>query len=162
MVPRDNRTMLFSIELHNCIIPFANHKKIGHYNIWRLTSWFLVCNVDKTLLWDLKIPAKVTGDSSLIHDIYIFIIRWSLFVIQFHMTGYSHSYHSIKLIHCSVPQREVLSDKMVFWVVTHSFCFMLCQSYLLSTVISFLYKNKWWWLILFISCFASLLYWILS
>ena len=33
---------------------------------------------------------------------------------------------------------------MVFWVVTHSFNFMLCQSCLLSTVISFLYKDKWW------------------
>ena len=173
------------------------------------------------------------------------------------------------IIHCSAPQRDVLSNKMVFWVVTHSFCFILCQSYLLSTVkawrnwptlfawhetlstscpcllvspppissnisclastfyrsasknvfdwdqkhfclsaskcclfcaclpvspcrvgywrnwqakwpsskylcwannagqfrqafISFLYKDKWWWLILFISCFASLLYWVLS
>ena len=52
------------------------------------------------------------------------------------MTGYSHSYHSIKLFHCSAPQRDVLSDKMVFCVVTHTFYFMFCQSYLLSTVIS--------------------------
>ena len=36
---------------------------------------------------------------------------------------------------------------MVFWVVTNSFHFMLCQSSLLSTVVSFLYKEKWWWLI---------------
>ena len=28
------------------------------------------------------------------------------------MTGYSHSYHSMKLIHCSAPKRDVLSDKM--------------------------------------------------
>ena len=39
---------------------------------------------------------------------------------------------------------------------------MLCQSYLSSTVISFLLKDKWRWFILFISCFASLLYWVLS
>ena len=29
-------------------------------------------------------------------------------------------------------------------VVTHTLYFMLCQSYLLSTVISFVYKDKWW------------------
>ena len=29
------------------------------------------------------------------------------------MTGYSHSYHSIKLIHYGSPQRDVLSDRMV-------------------------------------------------
>ena len=90
------------------------------------------------------------------------IFTYSLFIdlcsASSNMTGYSHSYHSIKLIHCSAPQRDVLSDKMVFWVVTHSFYFMLCQSYLLSTVTSFVYKEKWWWLIFFISCFASLLY----
>ena len=60
------------------------------------------------------------------------------------MTGYSHSYQLIKLIHCSALQRVVLSDKIMFGVVTHSFYFMLCQSYLLSAVISFVYKDKWW------------------
>ena len=58
------------------------------------------------------------------------------------MTGYSHSYHSIKFIHCGAPQRDVLSDKMVLSVVTHSFYFMLCHSSLLSTVISFVFKDK--------------------
>ena len=29
-------------------------------------------------------------------------------------------------------------------VVTHTFYFKLCQSSLLSTVISFVYKDKWW------------------
>ena len=29
-------------------------------------------------------------------------------------------------------------------VVTHTFHSMLCQSSLLSTVISFVYKDKWW------------------
>ena len=29
-------------------------------------------------------------------------------------------------------------------VVTNTFYFMLCQSSLLSTVISFVYKDKWW------------------
>ena len=88
-------------------------------------------------------PAKVTGDSLLIHE-----FAYSLFIglssVTSNKTGYSYSYHSIKLIHCGAPQRYVLSDKMVFWVVTHGFYFMLCQSYLLSTVISFLYKDKWW------------------
>ena len=79
MVPGDNRTLVFSTELLNYIIPFATQGKSGHYNIWRLTSWFLVCNVDKNLLWSLKMPAKVTGDSLLIHDIYILIIHMSLF-----------------------------------------------------------------------------------
>ena len=45
------------------------------------------------------------------------------------MTSYSHSYHSIKLITEVSPQGDVLSDKMVFRVVTHSFCFMLRQYY---------------------------------
>ena len=29
-------------------------------------------------------------------------------------------------------------------IQTHTFYFMLCQSSLLSTVISFVYKDKWW------------------
>ena len=29
-------------------------------------------------------------------------------------------------------------------MVTHTFYFMLCQSSLLSAVISFVYKDKWW------------------
>ena len=33
MVPRDNRTLVFSSELLNYIIPFATQGKIGHYNI---------------------------------------------------------------------------------------------------------------------------------
>ena len=76
------------------------------------------------------------------------IFTCSLFIglcsVTAHMTGYSVSYHSIKLIHCSALQRNVLSDKMVFWMANRSFYFMLCQSSLLSTVISFVYKDKWW------------------
>ena len=60
-----------------------------------------------------KIPAKVTGQSLLIHE-----FTYSLFIdlcsVTYNMTGYSHSYLSIKLIHCGAPQRDVLSDKMVF------------------------------------------------
>ena len=72
----------------------------------------------------------------------------SLFIglcsVTSNMTGYSHSYHSIKLIYCGAPQKDVLSDKIVLSVVTHSFYFMFCQSSLLSTVISFVYKDRWW------------------
>ena len=88
-------------------------------------------------------PANVTGDSLLIHE-----FTYSLFIglcsVTSKMTGYSHSCHLIKLIHCSAPQRDVLSDKMVLSVVTHSFYSMLCQSFLLSTIISFVYKDKLW------------------
>ena len=52
------------------------------------------------------------GDSLLIHA-----FAYSLFIglcsVAFNMTGYSHSYHSIKLIHYHAPQRDVSSDKMV-------------------------------------------------
>ena len=108
-------------------------------------------------------PAKVTDDSLLIHE-----FTCSLFIglcsVTSNMTGCSHSYHLMKLINCGSPQRDVLSDKMVFWVVTHSFYFMLCQSYLLSTVISFVYKDKWWWLIFFyfMLCQSSLLSIVIS
>ena len=89
---------------------------------------------------NFKDVTKVTGDSLLIHE-----VACSLFIsLCSNMTGYSHSYHSVKLIHCGAPQRDVLSDKMVFWMVTRVFYFMLCQSSLLSTVISFVYKDKWW------------------
>ena len=58
-------------------------------------------------------PAKVRDDSLLIHR-----FTYSLFIglcsVTCNMTGYSHSYHSIKLIHCGAPQRDLLSDKMVF------------------------------------------------
>ena len=86
---------------------------------------------------------KVMGDSLLIHA-----FAYSLFIglcsVISNMTGFSHSYHSIKLIHCGAPQKDVLSDQIVLRVVTHSFYFMLFQSSLLSTVISFVYKDKWW------------------
>ena len=58
-------------------------------------------------------PAKVMGDSLLIHE-----FTYSLFIglcsVASNMTDYSHSYHSIKLIHCGALQRDVLSDKMEF------------------------------------------------
>ena len=74
---------------------------------------------------------KVTGDSLLIHA-----FAYSLFIglcsVSSNMTGYFHSYHSIKLICCGSPQRDVLSDKMVLWVVTQflfhalPFCIKYC------------------------------------
>ena len=55
---------------------------------------------------------KVAGDSLLIRA-----FAYSLFVhvhsVIYHMTGFSHSCYSIKLIHCGAPQSDVLSDKMV-------------------------------------------------
>ena len=93
---------------------------------------------------DLSFGFKVTGDSLLIQEFAYSLIFTSLCSVTSNMTGYSHSYNSIKLIHSRAPQRDVLSDKMVLWVVTHGFYFMLCQSSLLSTVIIFVYKDKWW------------------
>ena len=55
---------------------------------------------------------KVTGDSLLIHE-FAYSLFISLCSVTSNMIGHSHSYHSIKLIHCRVPQRDVLSDKMV-------------------------------------------------
>ena len=53
-------------------------------------------------------PAKVTGDSLLIHE-----LAYSLFIglcsVTSNMTGYSHLYHLIKLIHYGAPQRDVLN-----------------------------------------------------
>ena len=142
MVPRDNRTLVFSTELLNYKLPFATQGKLRHCNIWWLTSWVLVCSVDKNLLWNLKMPAKVMGDSLLIH-FFILIIYWSLFVYLWHDRLLPfESFDKTHSLQC--PQRDVLSNKMKFWVVNHSFCFMLCQSSLLSTVISFVYKDKWW------------------
>ena len=60
------------------------------------------------------------------------------------MTGYSHVCHLIKLIHWGALERDVWSDKMVLRVMTHTFYFMLRLSSLLSTVVSFVYKAKWW------------------
>ena len=97
MVPRDNSTLAFSTELLNYIIAFATHGKSGHYKIFD----------------SLKIPVKVMGGSLLIHE-----FTYSLFIglcsVKTNMTNFSYSYHSIKLIHCGAPQRDVLSDKMVF------------------------------------------------
>ena len=97
MVPRDKSTLAFSTELFNNIIAFATQGKSGHFKIFD----------------SLKMPAKVTCNSLLIHE-----FAYSLFngfcSATSNMTGYSQSYHSIKLIHCGAPQRDVLSDKMVF------------------------------------------------
>ena len=72
---------------------------------------------------------KFTSSSLLIHA-----FAYSLFVgvysVISNMTRHSHSCHLIKLIHCRAPERDVLSDERC------------CQR----------------WLIVFISCFASLLY----
>ena len=80
---------------------------------------------------------KVTGDSLLIHE-FAYSLYIGLCSVTSNMTGYSRSYHSIKAIYCGAPQRDVMSDKMV----THSVYFMLCQSSLSSTVITFVYKDK--------------------
>ena len=106
MVSRDNSTLAFSTELINCIIAFATQGKNEHYKI--IDGWFLVCNVDKNFLQSLRMPAKVTGDSLLIHK-----FTYSLFIGLCSVTS-DRLLHSIKLIHCGAPQRDVLSDKMVF------------------------------------------------
>ena len=55
---------------------------------------------------------KVAESSLLIHA-----FAYSLFVDVYSvisdMTGYSHSCHSIKFVHCGVPERDVLSNKIV-------------------------------------------------
>ena len=134
MVPRDISTLAFSAELLNYIIAFATQRKSGHFEIF--DGWphgFLFATL-------IKICCKIC---LLIHE-----FTYSLFIdlcsVTSNMTSYSHSYRSIKLIHCGAPQRDVLSDKMAFWVMTHIFYFMLWQSSLLSAVISFVYKNKLW------------------
>ena len=71
----------------------------------------LIRTVSKTYPIDIS-PVKVTGDSLLIHE-----FAYSLFIglcsVTSNMTGYSRSYHLIKLIHCGAPQRDELNDKMV-------------------------------------------------
>ena len=56
---------------------------------------------------------KVMGDSLLIHE-FAYSLFIGLYSVTSDMTGYSHSYHSIKFIHCSALQRDALSDKIVF------------------------------------------------
>ena len=65
----------------------------------------------KTLL-DKQGRLKVTGGSLLIHA-FAYSLFIGLCLVTSNMTGYSHSYHSIKLIHCGAPQRDVLNDKVV-------------------------------------------------
>ena len=56
-------------------------------------------------------PARVTGDSLLIHE-FIYSLFVGLCSVTPNMIGYSHSYHSMKLIHSGAPQRDVLRDKI--------------------------------------------------
>ena len=87
---------------------------------------------------------KITGESLLIH-VFAYHLFIGVYSVNANMTGHSHSFHAIKLIHCGAPQRDVLSDKMVLWVVADSYFYsMLCQSFLSGTVISYVYKDKWW------------------
>ena len=55
---------------------------------------------------------KVTDDG-LLTDAFACSLFIGLCPVTSNMTGYSHLHHSIKLIHCGVPQRDVLSDKIV-------------------------------------------------
>ena len=55
---------------------------------------------------------KVTGDSLVIHE-FAYSLLTGLCSVASNMTGYSHLYPSIKLIHCGASQRDVLSDKMM-------------------------------------------------
>ena len=50
---------------------------------------------------------------------------WSALPGISNMTGYSHSCHSIKLIHCGAPKRDALSDGVVSG--DSYFSVMLCQ-----------------------------------
>ena len=78
---------------------------------------------------------KATGDSLLIHE-FAYSIFLGLCSVTSNMTGYSHS---IKLIHCGASQKDVLCDKMVLLVVTHSFYFML---YFISCSQSMYFDNS--------------------
>ena len=86
---------------------------------------------------------KVAGSSLLIHAIACSLF-FGIYSVISNMTGYFHSCHSIKLIHWGAPERDVLGDKIVLRVVTQIFYFMLRQSSILSTLMSFVYKDKWW------------------
>ena len=59
-----------------------------------------------------NLAPKVEGDSLLIHA-FLYSLFVGVYSVISNMTGYSHSCHSIKLIHCGALQRDVLSDKMV-------------------------------------------------
>ena len=87
---------------------------------------------------------KTAGDSLLIHA-----SAYPLFVgvysVRSDMTGYSHSCHWIKLIYCGCTSKRCIEycHKLCLqrqMVTTHIFYFMLCQSSLLNTVISFVCK----------------------
>ena len=56
---------------------------------------------------------KVTDDSLLFHAFAYHYSSVSSHSVNSDMTGHSHSFHAMKLIHCSASQRDVLSDKMV-------------------------------------------------
>ena len=64
-------------------------------------------------IWTPGFTFKVKDDSLLIQE-FAYLLSIGLCSVTFNMTGYSHSYHSIKLIHCGASQRDVMSDKMVF------------------------------------------------
>ena len=53
--------------------------------------------------------SRVTGDSLLIHE-FAYSLLIGLCSVTSNMTCYSHSYHSIKLIHWGAPQRDLLSN----------------------------------------------------
>ena len=55
---------------------------------------------------ELTFFKKVTGDSLLIHE-FSYLLFISLCSVTSNMTGYSHSYYSIKIIHCGAPERDV-------------------------------------------------------
>ena len=76
-----------------------------------MTYWILIRTQN---LVSIRILAslKVTGDSLLIHEFaYSHYSSVSVRVTS-NMTSCSHSYHSIKLIHCGAPQRDALSDQV--------------------------------------------------
>ena len=55
---------------------------------------------------------KVEG-SSLLIQVFAYSLFVGIYLVVSNMAGYSHSCHSIKLIHWGAPERDVLSNNMV-------------------------------------------------
>ena len=111
MLPQDNSTLAFSTNSSTTSLLLPLNGKAG--TIKHLTVDLVVSCLQCREKFAVKFKNLSQDDSLLIHECICSLFIFCCLVTS-NMTGYYHSYHSIKLIYFGAPQGNVLSDKIVF------------------------------------------------
>ena len=106
-----------SVFVHKCLMVLNDVEyTIFKMFVTQMSNYLFVISFQlmfyETLRCSLAMPLRSRVTVWLFHE-FAYLLLTGLCSVTSDMTDYSHSYQSIKLVHCGVLQRDVLSDKMV-------------------------------------------------